>query len=107
MDRYALGENNVKHLHLLFKILNSSEPRRLCGKDSSTRLSASCDSVTYNTFGINYSHVCGRVIGYQYRVPDAFLNSRSQTIEGYYVDGVSLTHGLLEQGNTSGPLLLE
>ena len=69
----------------------SSEPRRLCGRTSTT--SASCDSVTYSTFGINYSHVCGRVIGYQSRAPDAFRNQRSQTIEGYYVDGVSLTHG--------------
>ena len=69
---------------------HSSEPRRLCGRDSS---SGSCKSVTYSTFGMNYSHVCGRVVGYQSRVPDAFLNLRSQTIEGYYVDGVSLTHG--------------
>ena len=69
----------------------SSEPRRLCGRTSSN--GSSCDSVTYNTFGINYSHVCGRVIGYQYYSPDAFWNPRSQTIEGDYVDGVSLTHG--------------
>ena len=41
----------------------SSEPRRVCGRGSS---GASCESVTYSTFGINYSHVCGRVIGYQY-----------------------------------------
>ena len=69
---------------------HSSEPRRLCGRDSS---SASCKSVTYSTLGMNYSHVCGRVIGYQSRAPDAFQNFASQTIEGYYVDGVSLTHG--------------
>ena len=50
-------------------------------------------TVMYSTFGMNYSHVCGRVIGYQSGVPDAFRNQRSQTIEGYYVDGVSLTHG--------------
>ena len=71
---------------------HSSEPRRLCGRSSS---GASCASVTYSTFGINYSHVCGRVIGYQNSTPDAFgiSNSGSQTIEGYYVDGISLTHG--------------
>ena len=66
----------------------SSEPRRLCGKSSN---GLGCDSVTYNTFGINYSHVCGRVTGYQYYSTDAF--GASQSIEGYYVDGVSLTHG--------------
>ena len=68
----------------------SSEPRRLCGKRSS---GASCESVVYSTFGINYSHVCGRVIAYQYGSPDAFHESASQTIEGPYVDGVSVTHG--------------
>ena len=68
-----------------------SEPRRLCGRTSSS--SASCDSVTYSTFGVNYSRVCGRVIGYQSGTPDAFWNQSSQTIEGDYVDGVSLTHG--------------
>ena len=68
-----------------------SEPRRLCGRTSSS--GASCDSVTYSTFGVNYTRVCGRVIGYQSGTPDAFRNQRSQTIEGDYVDGVSLTHG--------------
>ena len=48
----------------------------------------------YNTYGISYNHVCGRVIGYQYYSPDAFAQFiRPQTIEGPYVDGVSLTHG--------------
>jgi len=46
----------------------------------------------YNTYGINYSHVCGRVIGYQYATPSAFSRN-SGTIDSYYVDGVSLTHG--------------
>ena len=58
-----------------------------------TRTGLGCESVTYSTFGMNYSHVCGRVTGYQYATTDAFLNLASQTIEGYYVDGVSLTHG--------------
>ena len=47
----------------------SSELRRLCGRGSS---GASCDSVTYSTFGMNYRHVCGRVIAYQHRTTDAF-----------------------------------
>ena len=71
---------------------HSSEPRRLCGRSSS---GASCESVTYSTFGINYSHVCGRVIAYQRSTVDAFnfFGPVPQSIEGYYVDGVSLTHG--------------
>ena len=70
----------------------SSEPRRLCERGNS---GPSLKSVTYSKFGRNYSHVCGRVIGYQDSTPDAFFNSQSQTIEGFYVDGVSLTHGPL------------
>ena len=68
----------------------SSEPRRLCGKGSS---SAGCLSAVYNTYGISYNHVCGRVIGYQYNSPDAFEGGGSPTVEGQYVDGVYLTHG--------------
>jgi len=68
----------------------SSEPRRLCGRNSSFR---GCDSVTYSTFGINYSKVCGRMTAYENYTTDAFQNSGSQTIEGYFVDGVTLTHG--------------
>ena len=71
---------------------SNSEPRRLCRM---TRSGLGCESATYSTFGMNYSHVCGRVIAYQYYSTDsAFHHLASQTIEGYYVDGVSLTHGL-------------
>ena len=67
----------------------SSEPRRLCGSSG-----AGCLSATYSTYGIRYSHVCGRVIGYEYRSADAFGRFTGPvTIEGSYVDGVSLTHG--------------
>ena len=58
-----------------------------------TRSGHGCESVVYSTFGMNYSHVCGRVIAYQHSMPDVFLNLASQNLEGYYVDGVSLTHG--------------
>jgi len=66
----------------------SSEPRRLCGRGSS---GAGCLSAVYNTYGISYSYMCGRVIGYQYASPDGFHGTLS--IEDSYVDGVSLTHG--------------
>ena len=67
-----------------------SEQRRLCGRGSG------CLSALYSTYGISYSHVCGRVIGYHDGTPDGFgLYSRGpQTIDDPYVDGVSLTHGL-------------
>jgi len=69
----------------------SSEPRRLCGRGSS---GAGCLSAVYSTHGISYNHVCGRVIGYQDTSADAFAQLFGPpTIEGPYVDGVSLTHG--------------
>ena len=46
----------------------------------------------FDTLGIEYSVVCGRVIGYQYGTTDAFTSTYS-TIDSKYVDGVSLTHG--------------
>ena len=35
----------------------------------------------------------GKIIGYQDRTPDAFGQGQSQSINGLYVEGVSLTHG--------------
>ena len=67
----------------------SSEPRRLCISGSS---GAGCVSVAYNTYGISYSHVCGRVIGYQDGATDAF-GPLTHNIDSFYVDGVSITHG--------------
>ena len=71
-----------------------STPRRTC--ERSTSPNTGCDSVIFPTHGLPYSHVCGRVIGYQYGYPNAFTplhDNRSLTIDGYYVDGVSITHG--------------
>ena len=67
---------------------------RGCGRSSTGTLIA--DSAFYPVNGITYSKVCGRVIGYQGGVTDAFypyyrLNQSS--IEQPYVDGVSLTYG--------------
>ena len=63
-----------------------TEPRRTCERPES----AECASTTFQTYGVEYSHVCGRVIGYQHGTPDAFLGSN---IDSTYVDGISLTHG--------------
>ena len=56
---------------------------------------ASCLSVIYNTYGMNYTRVCGRVIGYEDRSPSAFSgNSNGQrSIDSIYLDGVSVTYG--------------
>ena len=57
---------------------------------------ASCDSAIFPVHGLTYSRVCGRVTGYQQSSTDAFwstLTLSGQGLEGYYFDGVSLTHG--------------
>ena len=68
---------------------------RVCGRPTST--TGSCRSVLYPVGG-QYSRVCGRVIGYQFGSPDVFVattthRTRSLTIDQCYLDGVSITHG--------------
>ena len=60
---------------------------RACGKQT---LYDGCVSVTFSTYGISYSEVCGRVIGYQYGSPNGV---HSNSIDNPYVEGVSVTHG--------------
>ena len=63
-----------------------------CGRFSS----AGCVSTIFETYNITYMQVCGRIRGYQFGTPEGFLNLYLQgqtSIDGYYVDGVSLTHG--------------
>ena len=70
-----------------------TSPKRLCRKIGSA---GGCSSVTFQTYGVNYTRVCGKVIGYQYRGVDAFYpfyTNQQLTIDGTYVDGVSLTYG--------------
>ena len=66
-------------------------PRRSCARPSNAGR-YSCYSAMFPTNGIQYSQVCGRIIGYQFGQPQAFF-SNSDNIDGYYVDGVSLTYG--------------
>ena len=73
-----------------FNIITS--PKRMCKKI----ISYGCVSTTFPVKGVQYSSVCGRIIGYQYSNPEAFspfYGSRRRTIDNAYVDGVSLTHG--------------
>ena len=55
----------------------------------------SCDSVMYNNTQGEYSKVCGRIIGYQYGHVHGFTpyNDYRYSIDTYYVDGISVTHG--------------
>ena len=67
--------------------------RRLCAMNIDGR---GCYSATFNLHGIWYRRVCGKIIGYQQGSPDEFVpynDNRHLTIDEYYVDGISLTHG--------------
>ena len=67
-------------------------PRRSCARPSSAG-GRTCYSAMFPTQGIQYSQVCGRIIGYQFGQPQAFFDSRGRTIDDRYIDGVSLTYG--------------
>ena len=69
---------------------------RLCGPTGPSGVT--CSSVTFPTFNYQYSHVCGRAVGFSYHNPCAFLSSQpgqiwSQNFDGAYVSGLSITHG--------------
>ena len=64
----------------------TTSPKRVCDITSH-----GCVSNDFDIHGAQYSHICGRVIGYQKYILAAFyLHSRG--IDADYVYGVSLTH---------------
>ena len=69
-------------------VYNVTQGKKLCRKPSPA---PGCSSTTFNTQGVEYSKVCGKVIGYQYFSTDGFRTS-SSTLQNY-MDGVSVTHG--------------
>ena len=66
-------------------------PHRVCGRRSAG--GGSCEGVTYSTGSEQYDQVCGRIISYQLGPTESFPYSPSQSLNTYYVDGVSITHG--------------
>ena len=60
---------------------------RACGRRSTS--GASCPTTQYS-IQFQYRRVCGRVVGYQFASPDAFLPGN---ISQNYVDGISITRG--------------
>ena len=63
--------------------------------DRTHPLNSGCNSTIFSTFGFNYSQVCGQVRGYQLGNVDGIYdnNGGSPSLEGAYVDGVSITCG--------------
>ena len=70
-----------------------TSPKQLCAMNIDR---AGCSSTYLNVHGVEYSRVCGKIIGYQQKSPNAFYiyyYNHSKTIDDVYVDGISLTHG--------------
>ena len=65
---------------------------RACGRNSWV---PSCSTpIQFPTNGINYTQICGKVIGYQFGSPDAnAISVNHYNIDSYYTDGISLTRG--------------
>ena len=72
--------------------------KRTCGRVSTGFFT--CDSATFPVSGGEYTRVCGRIKAYQWGSPLAFWsyhNGLRTTIDGAYVNGVSVTHGSPQQ----------
>ena len=72
----------------------TSHFRRTCGRVSTSGYI--CHSVTFPVSGGDYIRVCGRIIAYQFGETEGFEAydlGTVTTIDGAYVDGISLTHG--------------
>ena len=54
--------------------------------------SGGCTSVNFPTYGVPFTKVCGRALGYQYGHTDAF-DTGDTSIDSYYVEGLSVTYG--------------
>ena len=52
-----------------------------------------CSSVYFDSLGKEVKEVCGMIEAYQWFSPDAFHSSSSYTIDGPYIDGISITQG--------------
>ena len=70
-------------------VSNTTTNQTACGRN----VSIGCTSLVFTTDG-NYTNVCGRTRGYQYRTPDAFGHVLdNDTIDSAYLDGISITYG--------------
>ena len=75
----------------LHTVTNTTTNQKACGR---TNTRGGCASVPIPV-QVSYSRVCGIVKGYQEGSTDAFepVSLGYNTIDTYYVDGVSITHG--------------
>ena len=62
---------------------------RVCRREGTT---GGCKSNIFQTNGISYSQICGKVVGYQKGTPDG-VHTNNNNINSAYLDGVSITRG--------------
>ena len=78
-----------------------TDPVRTCGRTNEsipTPLGAGgCSSVSFSSYGISYSSVCGRIVAYQLGAPDQFLPHSLHNLEDPYVDGIIISRGTEQQ----------
>ena len=102
---YLSNNNSPVECPMGFELINDPNVPALCKRNPT---GARCSSITYSTHGISYSQVCGTIHGSYFGDPDGFdshnimdrsIRSRSADtpISGNYVDGISLTHGSMNE----------
>ncbi len=69
---------------------NTQYGKNLCARGETA---AGCSEVNYQTNGVAYNEVCGKVISYQWGSTDGPTNFFGADFNGAYIDGVSLTNG--------------
>ena len=69
--------------------LRTELPKRLYGRAIS---GPGCSSSIFHIHRVKYNQVCGKIIAYQDKSPDAF-RGQQRSVDQNYVDGISLTHG--------------
>ena len=69
MQIVKLDVTNSSHQCPPGTTLRTDLPRRLCGSGTS----GDCSSTIFDLSGIEYSQVCGKIIGYQDETPDALI----------------------------------
>ena len=92
----AQGWTTLAYVHSSLRCPTGLEPVTAGGKQMCRKtVDSGCSSVIFPSYGRRYSRVCGSVLGFNRGTTDGFYRWACPrcTIDGPYVDGVSITHG--------------